>query len=260
MDNNKSELNLGCTEEFSARANEIRSALSPHLKVGQPQIYFMRSADLTPSFIQLLGDVGAWQVLKAAAAVFLTAFVATLGKRTADATWDKIVNKEEVKPLTAVAKILAESIKNEWYDKDSFNRRMQSLERRIDNLKQVINQIIEKDVDEKREVSILPGFFETDFKTLVNNFIPYICIGLNIPDDKWGTCLRIKSFDPERVVYELATFLVHVEPLSKAMEEEIAAGRRPLGPANIEIQEDGSLLVKWVTQDGKPHEIQIKKE
>ena len=192
-----SELNLVLTEKFSAQANDIRSALSTHLKVGQPQIYFMRSVD-PPSFIQLLGEVVAWLPLKVAAMVYLS----TLVKRAADATWDKIVNKEEVKPLTDVVTILVTAKEN---------------------------------IDGKVDIHA----------------------GLNIPDDHFGTTLSTMSSDPEMVAYELATFLVHVEPLSKAMQEEIAAGRKPFGPANIKIQEDGGLLVNWRMQDGSTHEIRV---
>ena len=95
-----------------------------------------------------------------------------------------------------------------------------------------------------------------DAKAHINGEV-HIDVGLDIPDDHFGTTLSITSSDPERVVYELATFLVHVEPLSKAMQEEIAAGREPFGPASIKILEDGSLLVNWITQDGKAHEIRV---
>ena len=194
---NMSELNLVMTEKFSAQANNIQSALSAHLKVGQPQIYFMRSVD-PPSYILLLGSFLAWKVLYPPARAFLE----TLAKRAAEATWDKIVSKEEVKPLTDVATILVTAKEN---------------------------------IDGKVDIRV----------------------GLNIPDERWGTEISITSTDPDVVAYELATFLVHVESLSKAMQEEIAAGREPFGPANIKIQKDGNLLVNWITQDGKTHEIQV---
>ena len=206
MDQEKSmsELNLTLTEKFYAHADTIRADLSRHLKVGQPQIYFMRSVD-PPSFIQLLGDVAAWLPLYLPAKAFLDTF----GKLAAEAAWDKagrvwdkIVNKEELKSLTDVATILVTAKEN---------------------------------IDGKVDIRL----------------------GLNIPDDRRGTEISITSTDPEMVAYELATFLVHVEPLSKAMQEEIAAGREPFGPASIKILEDGSLLVNWITQDGKAHEIRV---
>lgn len=192
-----SELNLTLTEKFEPHADTIRADLSRYLRVGQPQIYFMRSVD-PPSYILLLGSFLVWKVLYPPAKAFLE----TLAKRAAEETWDKIVNREEVKPLTDVATILVTAKDN-----------------------------IDGQVD--------------------------IRVGLNIPDDNWGTEISITSTDPERVVYKLSNFIVHAESLSKAMQEEIAAGRSPFGPANIKIQKDGSLLVNWITQDGKTHEIKV---
>ena len=196
-ENSMSELNLTLTEKFSAQANDIRSALSTHLKVSQPQICFMRSVD-PPSFIQLLGDVAAWLPLYLPAKSFLDTF----GKLAAEAVWDKIANRNDVKPLAGVATTLVTAKEN-----------------------------INGKVD--------------------------IYVGLNTPDDRHGVILSITSSDPEMVAYELATFLVHVEPLLKAIQEEIATGRWPGLPEGIKIQEDGSLLVKWFGKDGHSHEIQV---
>ena len=66
-----------------------------------------------------------------------------------------------------------------------------------------------------------------------------------------------KSSDPEAVARVPAYFIVHVEQLSKAMEAEVVAGREPDGEAIIELQDDKSLLVRWQTQDGDAHELQI---
>ena len=97
-----SELYLDLSEKFHDEAAGIRVELSKHLKVGQPRLIALCSAD-PPSFIQLLGDAGTWLPLSAAAAAYL----ATLAKHLADATWDKISNRNEVKPITDVATTLA---------------------------------------------------------------------------------------------------------------------------------------------------------
>ena len=65
-----------------------------------------------------------------------------------------------------------------------------------------------------------------------------ITVGLNIPDDRSGTLISVKSSDPEAVARVLAYFVVHVEQLSKAMKAEVAAGRTPFEPAIIERQDD----------------------
>ena len=85
-----------------------------------------------------------------------------------------------------------------------------------------------------------------------------IIIGINIPDNNFGTELSIQPTNIEGVIYGLASFIVHVEELSVAMQREIEAGREPLGPANIEIQDDGSLVVKWIGRnDLKEHVLRI---
>ncbi len=198
-----SELYLELSEKFRDEAAGIRDELSKHLKVGRPSIVFRRSADPTlPSYIQLLGDAGAWQVLHAAAVVFLTAAVATLGKLVTTAIWDKCANRNDVKPLADVATTLATA-----------------------------SACVDGEV--------------------------VISVGLNIPDDYFGTSISIKSSDPEKVAHVLACFIVHVDQLSKAMQAEVAAGRTPFGPAIIARQDDESLVVRWKTQDGRAHELQI---
>ena len=76
-----------------------------------------------------------------------------------------------------------------------------------------------------------------------------IVFGLNIPDDHFGTAISIKSPEPEEVARVLASFIIHVEQLSKVMQAEVEAGRAPLGRAIIELQDDGSLLIRWQKQD-----------
>ena len=85
-----------------------------------------------------------------------------------------------------------------------------------------------------------------------------IFVGLNIPDDHFGTAISIKPGDPEEGARVLASFIVHVEQISKAMQAEIEAGHTPLRSARIELQDDGSLLIRWVAQaDFSRHELRI---
>ena len=194
-----SELYLEVSEKFYDEADSIRAELSKHLKVSQPSHAFRKSADPSQaSLIQLLGEAEVWLALKAAAALYL----GTLVKRAADATWDKIVNKDEVKPITDVATTLATAAER---------------------------------VDGKVRISF----------------------GLNIPSDYIGTSISIESSDPEKVAHVLSCFIVHTDQLSKDMQAEVAAGRRPRGPATIELQDDESLMVRWQTRDGRAQELQI---
>lgn len=80
-----------------------------------------------------------------------------------------------------------------------------------------------------------------------------IFIGLNIPDDVFGTVISTDSTDLEEIARVLASFIVHMEELSTIMQAEIEAGSKPIGRANIELQDDESLLVKWTMMDGSMH-------
>lgn len=71
---------------------------------------------------------------------------------------------------------------------------------------------------------------------------------LPVPDDFWGTGIRVRAGEPEESARHLATFVVHAEAISELMQEEVEAGRAPLGPALVEMQDDGSVLVKWRAQ------------
>ena len=73
----------------------------------------------------------------------------------------------------------------------------------------------------------------------------HIVVRLNVPDDYWGTCIFIRGRNPEEIARKMAAFLVHIEELSMAMQAETEAGRTPLGGAVVEVQDDGSLRVKW---------------
>ena len=195
-----SELELVLSEKFDAET--IQAELSEYLKVSEPKLMLLRSAD-PPSILNLLGDPLAWLPLKAAAAVYLS----TLAKRAGDATWEglaSLLKSNKVKPVADVAKTLATAANS---------------------------------VDGKVTMTV----------------------GLNIPDDHFGTAISIKPGPPEEVTrILLASFVVHVEQIEEAMRAEIEAGRTPLGGAKIELQDDGSLLVSWVAQaDSSCYELRI---
>ncbi|MEQ8503228.1 MAG: hypothetical protein RIB84_27745 [Sneathiellaceae bacterium] len=85
-----------------------------------------------------------------------------------------------------------------------------------------------------------------------------IVVGLSLPDDSFGAAVTIKGKSPEDVAQAVAAFVVHVEALSKTMQAEVEAGRAPLRRAAVEVQGDGSLLVKWYSHDeSEEHERRI---
>lgn len=69
--------------------------------------------------------------------------------------------------------------------------------------------------------------------------------GLNIPDDHFGTVIWMESRDPVEVARMLSAFIVRAEKIAHIMQTEIDRGREPFGPAIIELQEDGSVTIRW---------------
>ena len=85
-----------------------------------------------------------------------------------------------------------------------------------------------------------------------------IVLGLNIPNNHFGTCVSIEDREPEEIARQLAALIVRIENVSEAMQAEIDAGRRPIGGARIEVRDDGSLLIRWQREaDGKECEKDI---
>ena len=85
-----------------------------------------------------------------------------------------------------------------------------------------------------------------------------IIVGVDVPDDFFGTCLAIRTTDPTEIANKLACFVAHAQELTNVMEAEINAGRGPIGRAIVEVQEDASLIVKWYSmEDRQKHERRI---
>ena len=88
-----------------------------------------------------------------------------------------------------------------------------------------------------------------------------IVVGLNTPGDHFCTGVRITEDTPAAVAFKLAAFVVHATSLEEMMLAETAAGNAPCGQVTVEVQVDGSLLVKWRSQpDFKEHERRLCKD
>lgn len=85
-----------------------------------------------------------------------------------------------------------------------------------------------------------------------------IGVGLSFPDDHFGTAIWIDSRDPVEVARKLSVFITRVGRISKTMQAEIECGRRPVGPSIVELQEDGSVVLRWMAEsDLKLYEKRI---
>ena len=82
--------------------------------------------------------------------------------------------------------------------------------------------------------------------------------GFKIPHDDTSTEIFIEARSPEELERVIATFVVNLEELFIAMKAEIDAGRTPpLRHAIAELQDDGSLHVKWQTENLCSCELRI---
>ena len=86
----------------------------------------------------------------------------------------------------------------------------------------------------------------------------YIDVGLDIPDDFFGTAISTESRDPLELARILSTFIVRAEKISDAVQAEIERGYKPLGPFVMELKQDGSVTIRWTAaSDSKTYEKHI---
>ena len=85
-----------------------------------------------------------------------------------------------------------------------------------------------------------------------------IVVGLNIPDDHFGTVLSTDSRDPLEVARILSAFVVRAERLSDMMQSEMERGHEPIGEVLVELARDGSMTIRWrAGSDFKAYEERI---
>ena len=85
-----------------------------------------------------------------------------------------------------------------------------------------------------------------------------ISVGLDIPDDHFGTVISTESRDALEVARVLSAFVVRAEKISDAVRAEIERGYGPVGPFFMELEQDGSVTIRWhAACDSKTHERHI---
>ena len=56
----------------------------------------------------------------------------------------------------------------------------------------------------------------------------------------------------------LSSFIVRAEKISDAVQAEIERGHKPLGPFVMELEQDGSVTIRWTAaSDSKTYEKHI---
>ena len=72
-----------------------------------------------------------------------------------------------------------------------------------------------------------------------------IGVGLNIPDDHFGTVIWTDSRDPMHVARSLSAFVVRAEEINATVRAEIERGNKPIGSFFVELERDGSVTIRW---------------
>ena len=67
-----------------------------------------------------------------------------------------------------------------------------------------------------------------------------------MPEDHFGTRLRIEGRDPESVALELALFALQTGAVEALLEELKRQGDHPAGQITLRLLADGSMSIDWV--------------
>ena len=73
----------------------------------------------------------------------------------------------------------------------------------------------------------------------------HIGIGLNIPDNFYGTVIWTDSCDPIQVARNLSVLVVNAKKIARTAQAEIEHGNKPVGSFVIELENDGSMTIRW---------------
>ena len=85
-----------------------------------------------------------------------------------------------------------------------------------------------------------------------------IGVGLDIPDDHFGTVIWTDSRDPMDVARSLSAFVVRAETISATVLAEIERGNEPIGWFFVELERDDSVMIRWRrASDSKACETRI---
>lgn len=73
-----------------------------------------------------------------------------------------------------------------------------------------------------------------------------IDLGLPVPDDYFGTRMRLEGRSPAELATELCLFLHHLPGLADLLAEQGLDRQRVTGQITLDLLDDGSLEVSWM--------------
>jgi hypothetical protein len=85
-----------------------------------------------------------------------------------------------------------------------------------------------------------------------------IVVGLNIPNDRFGTVVMIDDSRPVKIAYAIARFVSRAGEIATVIQRAVVTGETPRGPALLSFGDDGSVLIRWNSRaDMRPHEARL---
>jgi hypothetical protein len=85
-----------------------------------------------------------------------------------------------------------------------------------------------------------------------------VYIGLNVPDDPFGSVLEVSGREPDAIAVELFRFVQLAEQIAAAIVEAETTGDGVLSQPRISLLPNGEVHVRWVTAKGKRRDVVIK--
>jgi len=87
----------------------------------------------------------------------------------------------------------------------------------------------------------------------------HLIISLNIPDEIMGTNLHLKVSAEEELAWQFANFIIKLNKIEAFVLQAMKSDKPPFAPINIIVNDDGSIIVKYMDQvDLQLHEVTIE--
>lgn len=85
-----------------------------------------------------------------------------------------------------------------------------------------------------------------------------IIVGLNIPNDRFGTVVVIDERRVVKIAYAIARFVGRAEEIATVIQRAMVTGETPRGPALLAFDDDGGVLIRWNSRaDMRAHETRL---
>lgn len=82
-------------------------------------------------------------------------------------------------------------------------------------------------------------------------------IGIPLPDDHFGTRLRLEGTDADSIALDVALFVHQCGAIQALLEDAERSGAGVIGQISLRLLTDGSLQVEWLSRDLEQQSIML---